>query len=78
MVNIMVISIAYVETAPFTKSHRRKSGHIKVTGDSLLIHELSLFIGLYSVTSDMTGYHSIKFIHCSALQRDALSDKIVF
>ena len=84
MVKIMVISIAYVETGPLTKCHRRKSGHIKVMGDSLLIHEFaySLFIGLYSVTSDMTGYshsyHSIKFIHCSALQRDALSDKIVF
>ena len=37
-------------------------------GDSLLIHEFaySLFIGLCSVTSDMTGYshsyHSIKLI----------------
>ena len=39
---------------------------IKITGDSLLIHEFaySLFIGLCSVTSDLTGYshsyHSIK------------------
>ena len=56
----------------------------KVTGDSLLIHEFaySLFIGLCSVTSNMTSYfhsyHSIKLIHCGAPQRDVLSDKIVF
>ena len=56
---------------------------IKVTGDSLLIHEFaySLFIGLCSVTSDMTGYshshHLIKLIHFGAPQRDVLSDKIV-
>ena len=55
----------------------------KVTGDSLLIHVFaySLFIGHCSVTSDMTGYshsyHSIKLIHCSAPQRDVLSDKMV-
>ena len=55
----------------------------KVTGDSLLIHEFtySLFIGLRSVTSNMTGYshsyHSIKLNHCRALQRDVLSDKMV-
>ena len=57
---------------------------VKVTGDSLLIHEFtySLFIGLCSVTSDMTGYsqsyHSIKLIHCDAPQRDVLSDKMVW
>ena len=51
----------------------------KVTGDSLLIHGFtySLFIGLCSVTSNMTGYshsyHSIKLIHCGAPQRDVLS-----
>ena len=56
----------------------------KVTGDSLLIHEFtySLFIGLHSVTSYMTGYshlyHSIKLVHCSAPQRDVLSDKMLF
>ena len=56
----------------------------KVTGDSLLIHEFtySLFIGLYSVTSNMTGYshwyHSIKLIHCGAPQKDVLSDEMVF
>ena len=55
----------------------------KVTGDSLLIHEFtySLFIGLCSVTSNMTGYsysyHSIKLIHFGAPQRDVLSDKMV-
>ena len=55
----------------------------KVTGDSFLIHEFtySLFTGLCSVTSDMTGYshsyHSIKLIHCGAPQRDVLSDKMV-
>ena len=51
----------------------------KVTGDSLLIHELaySLFIGLCSVTSNMTGYshlyHLIKLIHYGAPQRDVLN-----
>ena len=56
----------------------------KVTGDSLLIHELtySSFIGLCSVTSNMTGYshsyHSINLIHCGAPQRDVLSGKMVF
>ena len=56
----------------------------KVMGDSLLIHEFtySLFIGLCSVTSNMTGYshsyYSIKFIHFGAPQRDVLSDKMVF
>ena len=56
----------------------------KVTGDSLLIHEFtySLFIGLCSVTSNMTGYshsyHSIKLIHYGEPQRDVLSDKMVF
>ena len=56
----------------------------KVTGDSLLIHEFTylLFIGLCSVTCDMTGYshsyHSIKLIHCGAPKRDVLSDKMVF
>ena len=54
-----------------------------VTGDSLLINAFtySLFIGLSSVTSNITGYshlyHSIKLIHCGAPQRDVLSDKIV-
>ena len=53
----------------------------KVTGDSLLIHEVacSLFI---SLCSNMTGYshsyHSVKLIHCGAPQRDVLSDKMVF
>ena len=53
-------------------------------GDSLLFHEFtySLFIGLCSVTSNMTGYshsyHSMKLIHCGAPQRDVLSDKMVF
>ena len=52
-------------------------------GDSLLIHEFaySLFIGLCSVTSNMTGYsylyHSIKLIHWGAPQTDVLSDKMV-
>ena len=56
----------------------------KVKGDSLLIHEFtySLFIGLCSVTSNMTGYshlyHSIKLIHCGAPQSDVFSDKMVF
>ena len=56
---------------------------VKVTGDSLLIHAFaySLFIGLCSVTSNMTGYsqsyHSIKLIHCGASQEDVLSDKMV-
>ena len=56
----------------------------KVTGDSLLIHEFtySLFIGLCSVTSNMTGYShwydSIKLIHCGAPQEGLLSDKMVF
>ena len=56
---------------------------VKVTGDSLLIHEFaySLFIGLCSVTSNMTGYshshHSIKLLQCGAPQRDVLSDKMV-
>ena len=56
----------------------------KVMGDSLLIHEFtySLFIGLCSVASNMTdyshSYHSIKLIHCGALQRDVLSDKMEF
>ena len=55
----------------------------KVTGDSLLIHEFaySLFIGLCSITSDMTGYshsyHSMKLIHCGTPQRDVLNDKMV-
>ena len=57
---------------------------VKVTGDSLLIHEFtySLFIGLCLVTSNMTGYshsyHSIKLIDRSTPQRDVLSDKMVF
>ena len=56
---------------------------LRSRGDSLLIHEFaySLFIGLFSVTSNMIGYsdsyHSIKLIHCGAPQRDALSDKVV-
>ena len=55
----------------------------KVMGGSLLIHEFtySLFIGLCSVTSNMTGYshsyHSIKLIQCSAPQRHVLSDEVV-
>ena len=48
-----------------------------------MIFTLSLFIGLCSVTSyPVTGYshsyHSIKLIHYSALQRDVLSNKMVF
>ena len=49
----------------------------------MLIHAFacSLFIGLCSVTSNMTGYshsyHSIKLIYCGAPQKDVLSDKIV-
>ena len=56
----------------------------KVTDDSLLIHEFtcSLFIGLCSVTSNMTGcshsYHLMKLINCGSPQRDVLSDKMVF
>ena len=56
---------------------------LKVTGDSLLIHEFaySLFIGLCSVTFKMTSnshlYHSIKLIHSGAPQRDVLSDKMM-
>ena len=59
----------------------------KVTGDSLLIHDIYILIidwslGLCSVTSGMTGYsrsyYSIKLIHCSAPQRDVLNDKMVF
>ena len=50
--------------------------HIKVTGNSLLIHEFAC-----SVTSNMTSYshlyHSIKLIHCGAPQKDVLSDKMV-
>ena len=62
---------------------KEKLYNVKVTGGSLLIHEFgySLFIGLCSVTSDITGhshsYHSIKLIHCGAPQRDVLSDKMV-
>ena len=61
----------------------RRPIRFKITGDSLLIHEsaYSLFIGLCSVTSNMTGYfhsyHSIKLIHWGAPQRDVLSDKMV-
>ena len=56
---------------------------LKVTGDSLLIHEFAY--SHYSsvsvrVTSNMTScshsYHSIKLIHCGAPQRDALSDQV--
>ena len=56
---------------------------LKVTGDNLLIHEFaySLFVSLFLVTSNMTGYshsyHSIKLIHCSAPQKDVSSDKMV-
>ena len=50
---------------------------LKVTGDSLLIHEFaySLFIGF---CSENHSYYSIKLIHCGAPQRDVLSDKMVF
>ena len=51
-------------------------------GFLFMIFTYSLFIGLCSASSNMTGYshscHSIKLVHCSALQRDVLSDKIVF
>ena len=56
---------------------------LKVAGSSSLIHGFtcSLFIGVYSVISNMTNYshscHSIKCIHCGAPERDVLSDKIV-
>ena len=56
---------------------------IKVAGSSLLIHAIacSLFFGIYSVISNMTGYfhscHSIKLIHWGAPERDVLGDKIV-
>ena len=59
-----------------------KMRHVKVTGDSLLIHEFaeSLFIGLCSVASNMTdyshSYHSIKLIHCGGPQRDVLNEKV--
>ena len=47
-----------------------------------MIFTYSLFIDLCSASSNMTGYshsyHSIKLIHCSAPQRDVLSDKMVF
>ena len=49
-------------------------------GSSLLIHAFvySLFVGIYSIISDMTGYshscHSIKLIHWGAPERDVLSD----
>ena len=46
-----------------------------------MIFTYSLFIGLNSVTSNMTGYsHSyhLILIHCSAPRRDVLSDKMVF
>ena len=55
----------------------------KVTGSSLLIHAsvYSLFVVIYSVISNMTGYshscHSIKLIHWGAPERDVLSDKMV-
>ena len=61
----------------------RLANNFKVMGDSLLIHAFaySLFIGLCSVISNMTGfshsYHSIKLIHCGAPQKDVLSDQIV-
>ena len=53
-----------------------------VTGDSFQIHEFAYsFIGLCSVTSNMTGYahsyHLIKLIHCGAPQRDVVNDKMV-
>ena len=56
---------------------------LKVMSESLLIHAFaySLFIGLGSVTSNMTGYshsyHLIRLIHCGAPQRDVLSDNMV-
>ena len=54
----------------------------RVTACKFMIFTCSLFIGLCSVTAHMTGYsvsyHSIKLIHCSALQRNVLSDKMVF
>ena len=48
--------------------YRSMQSYVKVTGDNLLIYEFaySLFIGLCSVTSNMTDYshlyHSIKLI----------------
>ena len=47
-----------------------------------MIFTYSSFIGLCSVTSNMTGYshsyHLMKLIHYSAPQRDVLSDTTVF
>ena len=46
-----------------------------------MIFTYSLFIGLCSVISNMTGYphsyHLTERIHCSVPQRDVLSDKMV-
>ena len=56
---------------------------IKVAGDSMLIYAFaySLFVGVYLVISNMTGYshscHWIKLTHCGAPQRDVLSDRMV-
>ena len=67
----------------WTKFFLKRKKNNQVTGDSLLIHEFaySLFIGLCSVTTNMTGYshsyHWIKLIYCGASQRDVLSDKMV-
>ena len=54
---------------------------IKFTSSSLLIHAFaySLFVGVYSVISNMTRHshscHLIKLIHCRAPERDVLSDE---
>ena len=56
---------------------------LKVPGSSLPIHTFaySLFVDVYSVISNMTGYshscHSIKLIHCGVPERNGLSDKMV-
>ena len=53
-------------------------GDFKVTGAFVY----SIFIGLCSVTSNMTSYfdsyNSIKLINCGAPQRDALNGKMMF
>ena len=57
---------------------------LKVTDDSLLFHAFAYHyssVSSHSVNSDMTGhshsFHAMKLIHCSASQRDVLSDKMV-
>ena len=73
---MVVTHIFYGGTAILTRT-------FKVTGDSSLIHEFAyaIFIGLCSVSSNITGYshsyHSMKLIHCRAPQKNVMSDKMV-